>query len=112
MPVTRTATRALRKSLRRKEENESVRRRIKYLTHKVKKEIEGKVPEKDLTPDFQMLTKVLDKAAKKNVIHKNKAARLKSRLAQKINGVQKPTAEKEKPVKKVKVARPKKSAKK
>jgi len=31
----------------------------------------------------------LDKAAKKNIIHKNKAARLKSRLMQKINAIQK-----------------------
>lgn len=30
----------------------------------------------------------LDKAAKKNVIHPNKAARLKSRLMQKINALQ------------------------
>ena len=31
----------------------------------------------------------LDKAAKKSIIHKNKAARLKSRLMQKINAIQK-----------------------
>lgn len=31
----------------------------------------------------------LDKAAKKNLIHKNKAARLKSRLMQRINALQK-----------------------
>ena len=34
--------------------------------------------------------KALDKAAKKNVIHKNKAARLKSRLMHQINELQKP----------------------
>lgn len=31
--------------------------------------------------NLKAVTKVLDKAASKNVIHKNKAARLKSRLA-------------------------------
>jgi small subunit ribosomal protein S20 len=33
-------------------------------------------------------TRELDKAAKKNVIHKNKAARLKSRLMKQINALQ------------------------
>ena len=34
------------------------------------------------------VTSMLDKLAKKNIIHKNKAARLKSQLAKKLNAAQ------------------------
>ena len=34
---------------------------------------------------FPGVTKLLDKLAKKNIIHKNKAANLKSKLAKHIN---------------------------
>ncbi len=35
--------------------------------------------------EFRVATKKIDQAAAKGVIHKNKAARLKSRLAQRLN---------------------------
>ena len=41
-----------------------------------------------------MAQKALDKAAKENVIHKNKANRLKARLAVKLNSNAKPAARK------------------
>jgi len=37
------------------------------------------------TKSLAKITKVLDKAASRNVIHKKKASRLKSRLAKQIN---------------------------
>lgn len=38
--------------------------------------------------EFQLATKKLDQAAAKNIIHKNAAARLKSRLARRVNALQ------------------------
>ena len=41
--------------------------------------------DKEKSPDkLKTVVKILDKAASKKVIHKNKAARLKSRIAKKI----------------------------
>lgn len=41
------------------------------------------------TADFQKVQKLLDTAAGKGIIHPNMAARKKSRLAQKLNAIQK-----------------------
>ena len=38
--------------------------------------------------EFQLAAKKLDQAAAKNIIHKNAAARLKSRLARRVNALQ------------------------
>lgn len=43
---------------------------------------------KDMTPEnMKLAQKALDKAAKGNAIHKNRASRLKSRLAKKMSKV-------------------------
>jgi small subunit ribosomal protein S20 len=41
----------------------------------------------EATEMLQDVTSMLDKLAKKNIIHKNKAANLKSKLAKKINAI-------------------------
>lgn len=73
MPVTTSAIRALRKDLRRKKINKKVRLQIK----KAVKFARLKPSKKNI----QLAYSVLAKAAKKKVIHKNKASRLKSKLA-------------------------------
>lgn len=63
----------MRRDRRRTRLNEAVRQKVKKLVKAARK-----------TPGKKMLSaayRSLDKAAKRNVIHKNKAARLKSRLA-------------------------------
>lgn len=42
---------------------------------------------KEASELYQKVTSMLDKLAKKNVIHKNKAANLKSKLALKVNSL-------------------------
>jgi small subunit ribosomal protein S20 len=42
--------------------------------------------------EFRLAAKKIDQAAAKGVIHKNKAARLKSRLAQRLNRLSVPAA--------------------
>lgn len=73
MPVTKQAKKKLRKDIRREKKNSVLKSEFKKVLKNTKK-----------NPTVKKLseaTKIIDKAAKKNIIHKNKAARLKSRLA-------------------------------
>ena len=73
MPVTKTAKRALRGSKRKAEINSLMRTRLEIAVRVAKK---GK-KEKDILT----ATSLADRAAKNNIIHKNKAARIKSTLS-------------------------------
>jgi len=79
MPITKSAKKAFRQSLRRSVRNLRKKEEYKAVIKNVKKlAVEGKKEEaKKLLPE---LYKALDKAAKTNVIHHNKASRTKSRL--------------------------------
>lgn len=91
MPVTKSAKKALRRDQRRKEVNFKIRAKIRRVLNLVKKE-----------PSPSSLAKaasVLDQAAKKGVIHKNKAVRLKSKISKLVNKTamkKKPTSTKKK----------------
>ena len=83
MPITKSAKKALRQSKRRAERNLIKRNAYKAAVKKVRAfAINGKT--KEATEALPVAYKALDKAAKTNVISKNKAARLKSRLAKAI----------------------------
>lgn len=72
MPVIKSAKKKLRKDIRREKANSKVLNKMKKTLKDSRK-----------TPSvkkFSEASKAIDKAAKKNIIHKNKAARLKSRL--------------------------------
>ncbi len=86
MPNTLSAKKALRQNKRRYVANKNVKERIKRWTKKLVTFIENGETEK-AKETFVTLTKLLDKAAKKNIIHKNKANRRKSRLQKKINAL-------------------------
>ncbi len=76
MPITRSAKKALRQSLSRKTRNVSQKKTLKEAVKAYKK-----------APSAQLLSVVfqqLDKAAKVNVLKKNTASRLKSRLSAKL----------------------------
>jgi len=83
MPNTKVAIRALRKSERNRYSNLSKKRVLKNVIKDVKKSIEEGDKEV-LKTKLTLAYKKLDKAAKTNLIKKNKAARIKSRLAKKI----------------------------
>lgn len=85
MPNTMSAKKALRQNNKRKERNLFWKRRIDANMKKIRKSIsKGEKNAEDLNAMQTALQKVLDKAAKNNVIHKNKANRLKSRYAKKL----------------------------
>ena len=73
MPITKQAAKKLRRDRTTHIRNARVRRDVRETVKAVRKH-----------PTLKMLSaasKILHKAAKTNVIHKNKAARLKSRLS-------------------------------
>lgn len=73
MPITKSAKKALRQTRKRAQINRRIKEVVKKAIRVFKK-----------NPTLENLRKAystLDKAAKKNVFHKNKAARLKSRLS-------------------------------
>ena len=84
-PITQSAKKALRQNVRRQEQNLKKKRAIKDWEKKVLRALKaGKMDEAKKT--FPQLQKALDKAAKTNVIHKNAAARTKSRISKKLRG--------------------------
>lgn len=72
MPIIKSAKKKLRQDLKKSVRNAFVRQNLKKSLRLFKKNPKEK--------DFNKIQKLIDKAAKKNIIHKNKAARLKSRL--------------------------------
>ncbi|MFA4995761.1 MAG: 30S ribosomal protein S20 [Patescibacteria group bacterium] len=91
MPVTKSAKKALKTDIRRKLENDLVRSKIKGALKGAKISIAKK--ESDVAEKIQSLYHELDLAAKKNVIHRNKAARLKSRIAKSASKAETTVAE-------------------
>lgn len=73
MPITKRAIKKLRHDRKRTIEIQ----RVRAVLQKLVKSMRKKPTQKSLTLVFR----ALDKAAKTHVIHKNKAARLKARLA-------------------------------
>jgi small subunit ribosomal protein S20 len=84
MPIKKSAKKALRKSLKRRQRNLIYKKKIKDLVKQFKKLLkENKKEEaKNLLP---LIYKALDKAAKVGVIKKNTASRKKSRLSKLVN---------------------------
>jgi len=83
MPNTANAKKALRQSVKRRLHNRSQRSALRTAVKKVRAlaasgDIEG------AESAFQYATKRLDQAAAKNLIHRNAAARTKSRLSKVI----------------------------
>jgi ribosomal protein S20 len=89
MPIKESAKKALRKSLKGKERNLAYKEKIKRLLKKAKILISGKKTEevKKILPEIY---KILDKAAKKNIIKKGKANRIKSKISKLVFRSQKP----------------------
>lgn len=73
MPITKQAEKKLRHDRKRTRQTTVIRK----VLHDVVKTARKAPSKKSITAAFS----ALDKAAKKNTIHKNKAARLKSRLS-------------------------------
>jgi small subunit ribosomal protein S20 len=86
MPNTASAKKRLRQSIDRRARNRSTKTSIRTLTRKIREAITAKDVAKS-EADFGTLVKKLDRAAGKNVIHANAAARTKSRLTKAIKAI-------------------------
>jgi len=79
MPITQSAKKAIRGSLRKKAFNDSRKRAMKEIIKKIEKL--AKTDKKEALKMLSGAFAIIDKAARKNVIKKNNAARKKSRLS-------------------------------
>ncbi len=73
MPILKGAKKALRVSKKKNLINRRLKSQMKTAIDQVKKEINQK--------NVSLASSKIDRAVKKNIIHKNKAARVKSQLA-------------------------------
>lgn len=81
MPTIKSAAKKLRQSEKRRKHNKSIRSKIRTETRKLMEADSAREAEDRL----QELYALLDRAAAKDVIHENKAAREKSRLARRVD---------------------------
>jgi small subunit ribosomal protein S20 len=84
MPNLQTSIKDLRQTKKRTVYNNRLRNRVKRATKRFETLLEEEKYE-DAESALQQTYKVLDKAAKKNVIKEGNASRRKSRLASKLN---------------------------
>jgi small subunit ribosomal protein S20 len=84
MPNLATSIKDLRQTKKRTVYNDRLRNRIKRATHRFEDLLKEENFE-DAQKALEQVYKVLDKAAKKNVIKEGNASRRKSRLASKLN---------------------------
>jgi len=83
MPNTKSAKKALRQNERRRKKNLNDKRVLKSAIKDYKKSLSLGKKEEALVK-LSLVYKKLDKAAKNKLISKNKAGRLKSRMAKKV----------------------------
>ena len=86
MPNTASAKKRMRQDAVRRARNRSVKSSLRTQARKVREAIPAKDLEKSQT-EVRLLVKKLDRAAARNVIHHNTAARTKSRLSSAVKAL-------------------------
>ncbi len=84
MPITKSAKKALRQSLRRRERNLIRKNKLRKAIKEFKKSLEQENFDK-ARKQLDLVYKAADKLAKVNYIKKNKASRIKSRITKLLN---------------------------
>ncbi len=90
MAHTRSALKKIRQAERRRRRNQMIRSRVKTLIKKARALIEAGNAELASQAVGNAIS-ALDKAAEKGVLHRNNAARRKSRLVRRYNSAFRPT---------------------
>ena len=88
MPILRQAKKALRQSRKKAERNSVIKAEIDSCKRFFRKAIEANDAAK-AEELYHKLGKMIDKATKNNIFHRNNAARVKSRMMQKLNAIKK-----------------------
>jgi small subunit ribosomal protein S20 len=86
MPNTKSAKKRLRQNVVRKTHNRAVKRSVRTQIRKVREAVKANDVDQAET-EFRLVAKKLDRAASRNIIHCNSAARLKSRLSARIKAI-------------------------
>ena len=84
MPIKHSALKQLRKDAKRRERNNATRSELRTMTKRAAKLIQANQLE-EARQALRQLAGQFDRAAKKGVIHRNRATRFKSRLARRLN---------------------------
>ncbi len=87
MPITSSAKKALKRDLVLTERNAYFKTAMKRAVKALRKGISAKVEKTELHALLVQAYQAIDKAAKRNIVHKNNAARKKSRLTSAVNSV-------------------------
>ena len=90
MPTTQSAKKRLRQNLVRRARNRSTKRSVRTQCRKVREAVAAGDLEAAQT-EFRLAAKKLDRAGSKDIIHRNAAARTKSRLSAKIKALKQAT---------------------
>lgn len=86
MANIKSAIKRARQNVARREHNRGTRTKVRTYVKKVLSAVAAGQKDEAQTL-YREVTSILDRAARKNLIHKNKAARHKSRLNQKIKAM-------------------------
>jgi small subunit ribosomal protein S20 len=86
MPSTKSATKRLRQNVNRRAQNRSLRSDVRTQCRKVSAAIKDANIEQ-AEAEFRLAAKKLDRAGVRNILHRNAAARLKSRMSAKIKAL-------------------------
>jgi small subunit ribosomal protein S20 len=89
MPQTKSAKKRLRQNLARRDRNRSVKKAVRTQVRKVTEAVNAGNLEVAKT-EFRAAAQKLDRAAARKVIHRNAAARTKSRLSAKLKALKPP----------------------
>lgn len=89
MPILHASYKSIKKTVKRTLRNKTVKSELKTETKKFLDLITSKKPAEAKTQLTKLIT-LIDKAKSKGIIHKNTAARKKSRLSKKLHNAQKP----------------------
>ena len=84
MPNTKSAKKRLRQNVERRAVNRSIKRAVRNQVRKVREAVSAGDVDRAVA-EFRLAAKRLDRAGAKNIIHRNAAARVKSRLSAAIN---------------------------
>jgi small subunit ribosomal protein S20 len=89
MPNTKSAEKRLRQNTANRLRNRSIKRALRTQCRKVREAVEaGNVESAEA--EFRLAAKKLDRAGARNIIHRNAAARTKSRLSARIKALKPP----------------------
>jgi small subunit ribosomal protein S20 len=89
MPNIQSTKKRLRQSIVRKHRNLAIKREMRHQVRKVRDALTaGNVAEAEA--ELRLAAKQLDRAGARHLIHRNAAARLKSRLSAKIKSLKQP----------------------